>query len=397
MAAFGLVLLLWCALPSRAATFPLPEPGNDIVGEVKTTTVREGETLLDIARGHGLGYNEIVAANPEIDPWVPPVGAEISLPTRLVLPSAPRDGIIVNLAEMRLYYYPPHDEENDGERVVMTYPIGIGQEGWSTPLGTTEVLEKIKDPSWTVPDSILAEYEQEGVFLPKIMPPGPDNPLGRYALRLGYSRYLIHGTNKPFGVGRRISHGCIRMYPEDIEALFDKVSAGTKVWIIQQPYKLGRHGGRLFLEAHEPITEPDRPPVDNLSQVLSAIGAVIEEWAVPQAHKTASRIVSRARGIPEPVVEFDGPRRAPVQGWMLQLGAFANVANAVRLAAEIAEYGGAVEVQARVNDGLCHVLVGPYPDEDMAMQALERLRQLTGYQGDILPADRHGMLTDCVR
>lgn len=388
-------LLWWLPVSAGAATYPLPAPGNDVIGEITRTTVEQGETLLDIAREHDLGYNEITAANPGLDPWLPPPGTEIVLPTRYVLPSAPREGIIVNLAEMRLYYYP--SRAADGERMVMTFPIGIGQEGWSTPLGITEVIDKIKDPSWTVPDSIIAEYEREGVSLPKIMPPGPDNPLGRYALRLGKSRYLIHGTNKPFGVGRRISHGCIRMYPEDIEVLFNEVSAGIGVWIIQQPYKLGRAAGMLFLEAHTPISETDGPPVDNLSQTLSAISAVVRQHAVPEAQQVASRIVARERGMPEPVIEFEAASHTPRDGWVLQLGAFSNMDNAVRLAAEVEDYGAAVSVQARANDGYCHVLVGPYADEDMAMQALVKFKRLTGYHGDILPADRHGMLTDCVR
>lgn len=395
MLAVALMLML-ASVTAAAATYPLPKPGNDLIGEITTTTVRDGETLIDIALEHGLGYNEIVAANPGIDPWLPEVGAEVMLPTRYTLPSAPREGIIVNLAEMRLYYYPA--PANDDAPVVMTFPIGIGQEGWSTPVGITTVIGKIENPSWTVPQSIRQAHEEAGRSLPAIVPPGPDNPLGKHAIRLGWTSYLIHGTNKTFGVGMRVSHGCIRMYPEDIEALFAIVPVSTPVWIIDQPYKLGRDNGRLFLEVHAPVEDPDRPPADYFSTILAAIEAVTPPEALAQAQQTASLAAGRQTGIPEPIGDLHSPNQggAAMTGWMVQLGAFSNKGNASRLAEQLSGAGAPVTVQARVNDGYCHVLVGPYADEDAARAALDELRQSTGHVGRIIPADRYGLLSECL-
>jgi L,D-transpeptidase ErfK/SrfK len=388
-----LLVLLPPAGVVEGATFALPAPGVDLVGAVGTVTVAEGETLLDIARAHDLGYNEITAANPGVDPWLPPPGSTVILPARFLLPSAPRQGIIVNLAEMRLYYYP---EPGAGERVVMTFPIGIGQEGWSTPLGVTAVVGKIKDPSWTVPDSIRAEHERNGDALPGVIPPGPDNPLGAYAMRLGLTSYLIHGTNKPYGIGRRASHGCIRLYPEDIKTLFAQVRVSTPVWIIDQPYKLGRDRAGLLLEAHAPIVEPGHPPVDYFTTLLSAIGAVSPAGERTRMRELAAGIVKRESGIPEPVVDLPAAEVSVPQGWMLQLGAFAQQRNAGRLAEELRGQGAAVTVSANANDGYCHVLVGPYVDREGALAALEEIRQTTGYAGGLVAADRPGMLTECL-
>jgi L,D-transpeptidase ErfK/SrfK len=391
----ALFLLSALAWPVWALTYRLPPEGEDLVGRISVVNVREGETLIDIAREHGLGYNEIVAANPDLDPWLPPTGAEVVLPTRYILPSAPREGIIINIAEMRLYYYPPAAEES---RMVMTFPIGIGQEGWATPLGITRIVAKAKDPSWVVPASVRKEHEEMGDPLPAVVPPGPDNPLGRHALRLGWTSYLIHGTNKPFGIGMRVSHGCIRMYPEHVERLYHMVKVGTPVWIIDQPVKIGRSGGELFVEAHPPLSE-SAPPADHLSTVQAVIKAV----AAPEEHETAyeaaRNVTTRLTGLPEPVGRLAAPETTTAMqgaGWVLQLGAFADSANAARLARELANAGMPVSVRAHDN-GLCHVLVGPYPEHAEALAVLERDRRDSGHNvGDVFPAERPGMLGECM-
>jgi L,D-transpeptidase ErfK/SrfK len=410
---FVLLLISWVRQPAAAATYPLPPPGSDVVGDARIVTVQEGDTLIDIARQNDLGYNEIVAANPGIDPWVPAVGAEIVLPTIHVLPSAPREGIIINLTEMRLYYYPPPPP--GGEATVMTFPIGIGQEGSATPLGITRIVEKTENPAWTVPDSIRAEYEQEGNPLPHIVPPGPDNPLGAYAMRLGWGSFLIHGTNKPYGVGMRVSHGCIRLYPEDIKALFERVPMSTPVWVIDQPFKLGRDRGLLVLEVHTPVTEPDRPPVDFSGVILAAVEAATPADQAEQSRRAVREVIRRKLGVPEPV-GYLKPETAPAaaaaaaaapaasaaasaapaaSGWMLQLGAFSSRRNASRVAKELADLGASVVVRTHVDDGYCRVLVGPYPDRNAAHAAKERFERVTGYRGEIMPADRPG-LSECL-
>jgi L,D-transpeptidase ErfK/SrfK len=232
--------------PGRAmASRPLPvEPGQDVVGEPVWSIVGKDDTLLDVARDYDVGYNAIVDANPGVDPWLPEEGQKIMAPTSWVLPAAKREGIVINLAEMRLFYF----YVSGGADAVVTYPIGVGREGFNTPLGVFRVTGKEKDPVWYPPETVRKEKPE----LPAAVPPGPDNPLGGYKISLSApGEYRIHGTNRPLGVGRRVSHGCIRLYPEDIERLYKKVQPGTRVEIVYQPVKVGISGGRLFVEAHE--------------------------------------------------------------------------------------------------------------------------------------------------
>jgi L,D-transpeptidase ErfK/SrfK len=234
-----------------AEVYELPPAGSDVVGAVGTVRAREDDTLIEIARRHGLGYEDIVRANPGVDTWIPGAGTEIVLPTRFVLPSGPRRGLVLNLAEYRMYYFPP---PRDGEpAVVMTYPMSIGRMDWETPLGRTRIISKVTNPSWYPPASVREEHAAAGDPLPRIVPPGPKNPLGAYAMRLDMPGYLIHSTNKPAGVGMRVSHGCIRMLPEDIGFLFGEIANKTEVRIINEPVKIGWDGDELVLEVHRPL------------------------------------------------------------------------------------------------------------------------------------------------
>lgn len=232
------------ALPAaaNAETYRINE-GDSVIGTPFYVKTDAEHTLLDIGRFYGSGYDEMKQANPSVDMWVPGDNQDVLVPDFHVLPDAPRDGLVMNLAEKRLYYYHSPTE-------VEVFSVGIGREGWETPVGTYSVIEKIKDPTWTPPASIRREYEKRGETLPPVVPAGPDNPLGAYAMRLSNPSYLIHGTNKPWGVGMPVSSGCTRMYPEDIEALFPKVKTGTQVRIVDQPYKVGWRGDQLFLEVN---------------------------------------------------------------------------------------------------------------------------------------------------
>jgi L,D-transpeptidase ErfK/SrfK len=246
------VVCMFSAVSSRAEIYELPPEGVDVIGAVSTITARYEDTLIDIARRHGLGFQDIVRANPDVNIWVPGEGTEVILPTRFVIPAGKRHGVILNLAEYRMYYFP---EPKPGEPAyVMTYPISIGRMDWETPLGFTEVISKMRNPSWYVPQSVLDEHKENGDPLPRVVPPGPDNPLGAYAMRLGLPGYLIHSTNKPAGVGMRVTHGCIRMFPEDIEYLFTQVPLNAPVNIVNQPVKIGWDGEQLVMEAH-PVLE----------------------------------------------------------------------------------------------------------------------------------------------
>jgi L,D-transpeptidase ErfK/SrfK len=233
--------------------FALPTEETDVVGKLQVAYARYEDTLADFARDYGLGFDEIVAANPGVDPWLPGEGTKVILPTQYVLPDAPRTGLVLNLASLRLFYYPK--PEADGGQVVITHPIGIGREGWRTPQGKFRITQKVENPVWRVPSSIRREHAAMGDPLPSVVKAGPKNPLGAYAMRLNRPQYLIHGTNKPYGVGMRVSHGCIRLYPEDIARLFPEVPVGTRVRIVNQPFLAGWLDGRLYLEAHAPLSE----------------------------------------------------------------------------------------------------------------------------------------------
>jgi L,D-transpeptidase ErfK/SrfK len=245
------LLLLSMPFSVLAEVYEMPADGNDVIGALTTVDARAEDTLLDIARRHGLGYEDIVRANPDVDTWLPGEGTEVVLPTRYVLPPGPRSGIVLNLAEYRMYYFPT--PKADEPAIVMTYPMSIGRMDWETPLGRTKVIAKVRNPSWYPPESIRAEHAADGRPLERIVPAGPDNPLGEYAMRLGLPGYLIHGTNRPAGVGMRVTHGCVRMFPEDIGFLFGQVKVNTPVRIINEPVKMGWDNDELVVEVHRTL------------------------------------------------------------------------------------------------------------------------------------------------
>ncbi len=259
----------WLISASQAETYPLPAEGDDIVGETRTVIASESDTLVDIARAQGFGYEALRAANPAVDAWMPRAGTTVVLPSRYILPAAPRQGIVVNTAEMRLYYYP---KPKNGEKpVVETFPVAIGRGDWRTPQVLTKVSGKVKDPVWYPPETIRAEHARDGDMLPKVVRAGPDNPLGKYALRLTIPSYLIHGTNKQYGVGMQVTHGCIRMYPEHIEHMFNAVPVGTPVRLVYEPVKAGWLQGRLFLEIHPPLDGVPPAEIENSTPIVNAI------------------------------------------------------------------------------------------------------------------------------
>jgi L,D-transpeptidase ErfK/SrfK len=285
--------------PVRSDRFTLPPQDVDVVGVVQVAIARDEDTLADFARRYGLGYDEILAANPGVDPWLPGAGTRVVLPTQFVLPDAPRKGLVLNLAALRLFYYP---EAPAGQpATVITHPIGIGREGWRTPVGQMRVTQKIEQPTWTVPASVRREHAAMGDPLPAVVPPGPDNPLGAFALRLSRPSYLIHGTNKPHGVGMRVSHGCVRLYPEDIARLFPRVPAGTEVHIVNQPYLAGRRDGQLYLEAHPPLAEEARRWRDSLAPMEEAIRRRSGDSPDAVDWDKARRVAREALGIPVPI------------------------------------------------------------------------------------------------
>jgi L,D-transpeptidase ErfK/SrfK len=292
-----LILLTISGISSvNANRYVLSDSGDTVFGEISTIYADERDTLLDIARRHGFGYQDMKLVNPDVDTWLPGEGQEITLPAKFILPVAPMEGIVLNVPEMRLYYYLPKQKGKPQE--VITYPLGVGREGWNTPYMKTYIAEKKANPNWYPPESIRKEHEEAGDPLPKIVKAGPDNPLGDFAMRLGKPDYLIHGTNKPYGLGMRVSHGCIRLYPEDIEALFAEVSLKTPVNIINQPYKIGIKDNVIYLEAHPFLVEDVEKFENNLTSVVALIVEISDDKNYELDWSAAYEAINNPNGLP---------------------------------------------------------------------------------------------------
>lgn len=242
-------------LPGAMNEFELIPGDDEVIGALQRVRAHQEDTLSDIARRFNVGYEEIVAANPNVDPWLPGAATDVIIPSQWVLPETHRKGIVINLAAMRLFYFPP--VKKDEPQRVITHPVGIGRIEWKTPQGKTRVAAKAEAPTWIPTAAIRREHEKEGDPLPASVPPGPDNPMGSHVLRLGWPEYAIHGTNKPASIGMRGTHGCLRMYPEDISSLYDKVAVDTPVTVVNEPYLVGFRNETLFLQSY-PVLEDDK-------------------------------------------------------------------------------------------------------------------------------------------
>ncbi len=365
---------------------------HSIVGGLAVISANDGDTLPDIARHFGLGYDEITLANPGIGPWTPEAGARVLLPLQFILPDTPRKGIVLNLANMRLFYYPPKQQD-----ALFTYPLGIGREGWNTPLGQTIVVAKSVNPAWTVPASIRREHAAKGDQLPAVVPPGPDNPLGKYALALGFKRYLIHGTNKPYGVGMQVSHGCVRLYPEDIEVLFEKTSVGMPVRIVHQPYMATWDGDMLYLEAHEPLQKWAGQKQRQQQSLLKQLRQSAAEKGATVDWEKVDRILQRADGIPIPILvaspdlpelvanapELEHPEHfygAPLVpeltdgDWAILVADLDNEVTAQKLAAILNHQGPPIPARKIEKDGSYQVIAGPFKDQNEAELVAQRIK-----------------------
>lgn len=284
------------AMPGLALARQYPLTG-EVIGELGLTTTVRTDTIADIARAYSQGYNEMRLANPSVDPWLTGDDTEVVIPSQYILPKAPQEGIIINIPEMRMYHYLP--AAKGAPRQVATYPISIGRQDWSTPHGATTVVSKVKDPSWTPPASIRKEHAAMGEILPAVVPPGPKNPLGAYSLKLGFPGYLIHGTDKPYGIGMRVTHGCMRMYPNDIETVFRTVPVGTQVRLVNEPFKVGLADDRLMLEVH-PALEEDTPRIEaeQFTAVVKLIAPYADKYQLSVDWKALRAAVYQKTGVP---------------------------------------------------------------------------------------------------
>jgi L,D-transpeptidase ErfK/SrfK len=363
-----------------------------MVGEIAAVETRESDTLPDIARHFGLGYNDITAANAGVPAWTPRANSRVLLPLQFILPDAPHKGIVLNVANMRMFYYPKKQRDK-----VYTYPVGIGRDGWNTPMGMTSIAVKTPNPEWHVPPSIHREHAAKGHFLPSVVRSGPDNPLGYYAMRLAIPSYLIHGTNKPFGIGMQISHGCVQMYPEDIEVLFKKASVGMPVRIIHQPYLAAWHDNVLYLEANEPLEKWSSNKLRLKKQVSKELRKIAKQRHVTVDWDKVERVFQRADGIPTPVlvnspdvaelsikaVQLAHPGKLygqPVtetldeNDWAMLVTTFNNENEAQQLAAMLNHQGPPIPARkVQANNGY-QVVAGPFKNKKEAKAAASRIR-----------------------
>ena len=293
-----LTLLTTTALSTAyATTYTLAKPDDAVVGEDQSIVTAYEDTLYDLARAYSLGSEELIRVNPSVDPWIPGAGKMLVVPGRHILPPGPHEGIVVNLPEHRLYYFPK--PKRGGPVQVITYPVSIGKMDWRTPLGVTHVIQKEKNPTWFPPESVRKEHAEAGDPLPPKVGPGPDNPLGAFAMRLaaGNGTYLIHGTNNPIAVGLAVTHGCIRMYPDDVSALFPLIPVGTSVRLINVPVKVAWVDGELLLEAHPPVDAQGQSFEPEIEQFSDLLKAAVGDTTVAIHWDYAREVLQKANGV----------------------------------------------------------------------------------------------------
>ncbi|HEY4446171.1 MAG TPA: L,D-transpeptidase family protein [Steroidobacteraceae bacterium] len=314
--AAGLAALLALASvdSAQATVYTLSSKDATVVGEDQTVETVYQDTLYDLARKYSLGSEELIRVNPGVDPWLPGAGRTLIVPGRHILPPGPREGIVVNLPEHRLYYYPK--PKRGGPIEVITYPVSIGKMDWRTPLGTTHVIGKQKNPVWYPPESVRKEHAEAGDPLPASVPSGPDNPLGLFAMRLaaGNGTYLIHGTNNPIAVGLAVTHGCIRMYPDDVAALFPLIAVGTEVRLINQPVKVAWVDGELLLEAHPPVDAQGQSFEPNIDQFADMLRTAVGDATVAIHWDYAREVLQKADGVIATVALAADDPNAPQPG-----------------------------------------------------------------------------------
>ncbi len=400
-----ILLLQSCAVGKRVLTAP-PPPGrapdripknyflvdkdDSIIGRLAAIRLKKGDTMPDIARHFSLGINTLMAVNPEVDVWAPKAGERVVLPLSFILPEARGNGIVINLAAMRLFYF-----KRDGNQLaISTYPVGIGTVEKPTPLGRMYIARKKLQPTWHVPLSIAADHREKGDPLPAMVPPGPLNPLGEYALYLSKSSYLVHGTNKPASIGLRATNGCVRLYPEDIERLFNTASVKTPVKIVNQPYLVGHRDGMVYLEAHTPLEDSD---TTGLKQVYAKLKKIEKKTGRALDWSKVEKVLAEARGIPV-IVSVFGPNaktgeeeiinlRHPVKlrgqpqvpelrtdAWYVLAAILSDKVDARRLAAIINHQGPQIPARVLSMNSRHRVLAGPFTSKGEADDAAKRLR-----------------------
>ena len=364
--------------------------GDDVIGRLRFITLEKGDTLPDIARHFSLGLNGVTATNPGVDIWVPKAGERILLPLSFILPAAPRKGIVINLAAMRLFEF----KGNSEPLALLTYPVGVGTEERPSPRGLMRVDRKVSRPTWHVPTSIAKDHLKKGDPLPAAVLPGPQNPLGEYALYLSAPSYLIHGTNKPASIGLRATNGCMRLYPESVKKLYENTPVKTPVSIVNQPYLLGQSDGVVYMEVHASTDNSDAAELDKVYKKLRTIekesGRTLD-WS------KVKKVLAEARGIPVPIFDIRqgsgktvaepmevrhpgklyGRPEIPEQktdAWSVLAADVRDEKDAVRLSAIINHQGPQIPARVLSKNDSYRVIAGPFNDIKEAKDAIKRLK-----------------------
>lgn len=364
--------------------------GDDVIGRLAVIRLEKGDTLPDIARHFNLGINAISAANPGVDVWVPEAGEKILLPLSFILPDAPREGIVVNLATMRLFQF-----KGDGKsRVVSTYPVGVGTKERPTPTGQMYVERKAIRPTWHVPASISEDHRKKGDPLPEKVPPGPQNPLGEFALYLSKSSYLIHGTNKPASIGLKATNGCLRLYPENVKQLYNDTPVNTPVVIVNQPYLIGQRNGVLYMEAHTPLEDSG---AIELEKIYAKLRSIEKKLARTLDWRKIKKVQAEARGIPVPIFEMrqgsetgtaktikiEHPEKLygrpeipelKLEAWYVLAADVRDEIDALRISAMINHQGPQIPARVLSKSNGYRVIAGPFKDISEAKDAAKRLK-----------------------
>jgi L,D-transpeptidase ErfK/SrfK len=364
--------------------------GDDVIGQLAVIRLEKGDTLPDIARHFSLGINAVSAANPGVDVWVPEAGERIMLPLSFILPDTPRRGVVINLATMRLFEF-----KGDGKSlVVSTYPVGVGTEERPTPTGQMRVVRKATRPTWHVPASIAADHRKKGDILPAEVPPGPENPLGEYALYLSKSGYLIHGTNKPASIGLKATNGCMRLYPENVKMLFNDTPVNTPVVIVNQPYLIGQRSGVLYMEAHTPLEDSG---AIELEKIYAKLRNIEKKSARTLDWTKIKEVQAEARGIPVPIFEMrQGSKKEAAEpikvehpdtlygrpeipelkldAWYVLAADLRDEIDALRIAAIINHQGPQIPARVLSRGNGYRVIAGPFNDVSEAKDAAKRLK-----------------------
>lgn len=374
--------------------------GDDVIGQLAVMKVEKGDTLPDIARHFSLGINAIRSANPGVDTWVPKAGQRIILPLTFILPDAPREGIVVNLATMRLFKF--KGAANSLE--VLTYPVGVGTNERPTPTGQMYVARKATRPTWYVPASIAEDHRKKGDPLPASVPPGPQNPLGEFALYLSKSSYLIHGTNKPASIGLNATNGCLRLYPENVKTLFNDTPVKTPVTIVSQPYLIGQRDGVLYMEAHKPL---DESGAVEREKTYARLRDIEKQTARALDWKKIEKIQTEAQGIPVPIFEMRpvhqikaakpieiahpdelfGRPEIPewkMEAWYILAADVRDELDAHRLAAIINHQGPPIPARVLSKKDTHRIIAGPFNDSGEAEATAKRLKIDLGLDGIVI-------------